>query len=80
LAVPVNQHHAWPIINVPKDSNVTPNFADLFVTATMLAYLTSYVAIMFAKKSARVTMTAAAMISARESSVSRDVGPIPIAL
>jgi hypothetical protein len=46
----------------------------------MLAYLTSYVVITFAKKSARVTMTAAAMISARVSSVSRDADPIPIAL
>ena len=78
--MPVNQHPVWPTINVPKDSNVTPNFVDLFVTVTMLAYLMSYVATTFAKKSARVTMTAAAMISARESSVSRDAGQIPIAL
>ena len=35
---------------------------------------------MFAKKSVRVTMTAAAMKSARASSVFLDVGPILIAL
>ena len=72
LGAPANPRPASPTTNVPKASNVTPNFADLFVTATMPACLTNCALTTFAKRFARVTMTAVATKFAKVSSVFQD--------
>ena len=80
LGAPVNPHLVSLTINVRKASNAMPNFAALFVTAMMPACLTSYVLTTFAKRFARVTMTAVATKFAKVSSVFQDADPMLIVL
>lgn len=44
------------IINVPKDSNAMPNFADPYVIQMKLVWLMNYVLTIFAKKFANLTL------------------------
>ena len=80
LGAPVNPHLVSLTINVRKASNAMPNFADLFVTATMPACPTNCVLTTFAKRFARVTMIAVATKFAKVSSVFQDADPMLIVL
>ena len=78
LGALVNPHLVSLTINVRKASNAMPNFAALFVTVMMPVCLMNCVLTMFAKRFARVTMTAVAMKFARVSSVFQDADPMLI--